>query len=419
MSSAPPIPDDLWPQVPPAAPAALVALIQHYQQRLADLEARLNHNSTNSSKPPSSDPPAVTRAPPQQPAGQKAGGQPGQAQSQRPLVERPDTIGECQPAAGRHGRPPLEGDDPQPLRHPVWDVPPLRPVITDYRRHRLPCPRCGVTTCGKAPTGQDGPRRKAAGVWLTGAYRRSKAQAARWLSELFPIPLCAGPVCATEAEVGPQLRPLVDELLTAARQQPANVDETSRGRRRWLWTIVTAVATVYPLVRGRNRQALLALGGAAYRRVLTGDRHRRYDHLAEERPQLCWAHPRRDFQALVDRGNAGSAMGQEIWAMSGQLWGWWKRVRDGTLTQVRFAGGLHVERAFRVPFRAVLRRGRVCGCARTAGTCRELWRREVALFRFAFVSGVEPTNNAAERAWRHGVLWRKQSHGPKGARGCA
>ncbi len=70
-------------------------------------------------------------------------------------------------------------------------------------------------------------------------------------------------------------------------------------------------------------------------------------------------------------------------------------------------------------FRAVLRRGSVCGCARTAGTCRELLRREVSLFLFAFVSGVEPTNNAAERALRHGVLWRKQSHGPRGERGCA
>jgi transposase len=55
----------------------------------------------------------------------------------------------------------------------------------------------------------------------------------------------------------------------------------------------------------------------------------------------------------------------------------------------------------------------VCGCAKTAGTCRQLLAREVSLFLFAFVNGVEPTNNAAERALRHGVLWRKMSHGPK------
>jgi transposase len=95
---------------------------------------------------------------------------------------------------------------------------------------------------------------------------------------------------------------------------------------------------------------------------------------------------------------------KELLAMSGQMLGWWKRVRDGTLTKVRFAGRLHAQREFRVRFRALLSRGLVCGCAKTAGTCRELQRVEVSMFLFAFVSGVEPTNNAAESALRHGVL---------------
>jgi transposase len=116
---------------------------------------------------------------------------------------------------------------------------------------------------------------------------------------------------------------------------------------------------------------------------------------------------------MVDRNNAGSAIGKELLALSGRMLGWWKRVRDGTLTKVRFAGRLHAQRGFRVRFRAVLARGSVCGCAKTAGTCRELLQGEVSLFLFAFVDGVEPTNNAVERALRHGVLWRKQSHGPK------
>lgn len=99
--------------------------------------------------------------------------------------------------------------------------------------------------------------------------------------------------------------------------------------------------------------------------------------------------------------------------MSGRMLGWWKLVRDGTLTKVRFAGRLHAQRDFRVRFRAVLSRGAACACAKTAGTCRELLRGEVSMFLFAFVNGVEPTNNAAERALRHGVLWRQMSHGPK------
>jgi hypothetical protein len=88
---------------------------------------------------------------------------------------------------------------------------------------------------------------------LTGAYRLSKAKAARLLTDLFSIPLCAGQVCATDAEVGQQSKPVVDELLAVAQQQPAIVDETSMGRRRCLWVMVTAVATVYQIVGGRNR----------------------------------------------------------------------------------------------------------------------------------------------------------------------
>src|SRR6516165_1041626 len=417
MNADPPIPDELWQQIPPAAQAAIRDLIQRFERRLADLEAQLKQNSTNSSKPPSSDPPTLKRSPPKPSSNNNAGGQRGHAKAQRALVDHPDAIHDCKPAACRHCQQPLHGDDPQPLRHQVWDVPPVRPVITEYRRHRLTCLRCGLTTCGSAPAGQDGPRLKAACVLLAGAYRLSKAKAAHLLTDLFAIPLCAGQVCATEAEVGRQLKPVVDELLAAARQQPANVDETSMGRRRWLWVMVTAVATVYQIASGRNRAALRALVGTDYRRVLTSDRHSIYSHLAEGRHQWCWSHLRRDFQAMVDRDDAGSAIGRELLAMSGQMLGWWTRVRDGTLMKVRFAGRLHAQREFRVRFRAVLGRGSACGCAKTAGTCRELLREEVSMFIFAFVDGVEPTNNAAERALRHGVLWRKMSHGAKSVKG--
>lgn len=80
---------------------------------------------------------------------------------------------------------------------------------------------------------------------------------------------------------------------------------------------------------------------------------------------------------------------------------------------------VHAQRDFRVRFRAALERGTLCACAKTAGTCRELLGREVSLFVFAFHAGVEPTNSGAERAVRHRVLWRKQSHGPKSAAGAA
>ena len=79
---------------------------------MAELQQRLNQNSTNSSKPPSSDPPTLKRSPPKTPSTNKVGGQHGHAQAQRALHDRPDRVLECKPTTSRHCRQPLHGDDP-------------------------------------------------------------------------------------------------------------------------------------------------------------------------------------------------------------------------------------------------------------------------------------------------------------------
>jgi transposase len=420
---APTLPPELLADLPPAVLAYirwLEARVAQLEARVADLEAKLNQNSTNSSKPPSADPPGVKRAPPKPKSGKKAGGQPGHPKHERAPVDRPDHVRECKPTACRRCARPLAGDDPEPLRHQVTELPPVTPVVTEYRRHRLKCSKCGVTTCGELPAGvagQDGPRLRAACALLTGAFRLSKTKAARLLTDLFGVPLSPAQVCATEAAVGEQLQPAVAALLDAARGHPANVDETGMGKGRWLWVLVTAVATVFRIAGGRTKRAFLDLVGTTYGSVVTSDRYRAYDHLPDWRHQLCWSHLRRDFQAMIDRQTAGSAVGDELLALSDEMFALWKRVRDGTLTYRRFGGKMHAARDFRTRFREALGRGTGCGCAFTEATCQELLDREISLFVFAFRAGVEPTNNAAERAVRHGVLWRKQSGGPKSAAG--
>src|SRR5215207_2139533 len=220
---SPGLPPELLAGLPPTVVEFIRALLADnaaLRARVAELEAKLNQNSTNSSKPPSSDPPAVKRAPPKAKSGKAAGGQPGHPKHERALVERPDHVHDCRPAACRRCARPLAGDDPDPLRHQVTDLPPVRPVVTEYRRHRLTCPGCGATTCGGLPAGvagRDGPRLRAAGALLTGAFRLSKAQAARLLTDLFAVPFCPAQASATEAAVGRQLQPAVDALLAAAR----------------------------------------------------------------------------------------------------------------------------------------------------------------------------------------------------------
>ena len=139
------------------------------------------------------------------------------------------------------------------------------------------------------------------------------------------------------------------------------------------------------------------------------------DQLGVYERQLCWAHLVRDFQAMVDRGGPGVPIGEELLAFAEDLFHWWYRVRDGTLTRTTLRTYIAQQRHW---LRELLQRGSVCGCAKTAAVCRELQALEPALWTFARVPGVEPTNNAAERALRPAVLWRRRSFGCHSDAGC-
>jgi transposase len=422
MTFEPPIPRTLWDQVPPAAQAALTTLLLRYQQRIdaleqrvRDLEERLGQNSTNSSKPPSSDGPAIKRCPPQ-PKGQRPkGGQRGHPRHSRPLL-LPDHTEHLRPTQCRRCGHTLTGDDPQPLVHQVLELPPLKPVVTEYRRHRLSCPQCQTTTCASLPADVAsetcGPRLQATVALLTGACRLSKRTASWVCQHLLGVPLSPAEVCGIERQVTRALAPAVAQARQHVQTQHANVDETSwrEGRSKgWVWTAVATCVTVFLIRLSRGAAALRDLLGANHDRVVTSDRFTTYEVVPLERRQVCWAHLRRDFQAMIDRGGVGVRIGEDLLLVSDLVFHDWHRVRDGTLRSPTFA--YRVEHWYRPDVLATLEKGAACACVKTAATCRELLAVEPALWTFARVAGVEPTNNAAERALRGPVLWRKGSYG--------
>lgn len=412
--TAPPFPPDVFD----ALPGAVQAYIRLLEARLAELEARLNRDSSNSSRPPSSDPPYAKPAPPKAPSGRRKGGQPGHPRRVRPdlppdtVVElRPDTCGRCHHA--------LTGSDPEPLRHQVIEIPTVRPHVTEYRRHRRLCPHCGKVTCPVLPAaarGGYGPRVQAVCALLAGAYRVGKRGIARLCGDLLGVPISPAAVCDLQRETAAALEPVARAIHAHVAGTPANVDETGwceGAKRGWLWVAVTAGVTAFlvRLSRGRKVLSELIAGSPG---VLTTDRYSAYAHLATERRQVCWAHLRRDFQAMIDRKNAGSAVGSELLLLADLLLGRWKRVRGGTLDRRTFRRSLGWIRS---DVRILLENGLESGCEKTAGVCRELRVIEPALWTFAAVEGVEPTNNAAERALRHAVCWRKTSYGTDSAAG--
>ena len=417
-----PLASDIFDRLPPEAQVYirfLEARVAQLEARLADLEARLNQDSSNSSKPPSSDLPSAKPAPPKVPSSKPKGGQPGHPKRSRPELP-PDEVVELHADACRHCHAPLAGDDPEPLRHQVVEIPPVRPHVTEYRRHRRTCLQCQRVNCPALPAdavGGYGPRVQALCGLLAGAYRIGKRGIAQLLHDLFGVPISPAVVCKLQHKTADALEPVARQAHAHVAGRPANVDETGwrEGRKRgWLWTAVTRSVSVFLLRLSRARAVLAELIPGTVG-VLTTDRYPVYDHLTPEKRQVCWAHLRRDFQAMIDRNNVGSRVGEDLLIHADILLRHWKRVRDGTLTRVGFRrtylGWIRTE------VRALLTRGSACGCAKTAGVCRELLAIEPALYTFAVLEGVEPTNNAAERALRHAVCWRKTSSGTDSAGG--
>jgi len=431
MSIHPPITESLWNTVPNAAQAALLAVfasdrerIAELERRIKDLEARLKLNSTNSSKPPSSDPIGLKRRPPRPPSRRKRGGQPGHRKAFRALVphQKLRSCRDCKPSACRRCGGVLRGADPNPLVHQVAELPKIEPIVDEYRLHRLRCPHCGATTCGVVPqgvpTGDFGPYLQAVLATLAGAYRLSKRQIQQLTTDLFGLSISTGMISKLERQTSRVLEAPYNELATAVhRAAVVHVDETSwrqERRKAWLWATVTAMTTVFTIARNRSAGIAKAVLGTQDGSIAVTDRFSSYDWIAGTSRQVCWSHLRRDFQAMIDRGGPAETVGKRLLRLSKRLFRWWHRIGDqkATWEQLRVA-----MRRLRREVKQALGEGTRCGCATTAGTCAEILRVEESLWTFARVAGIPPTNNAAERAERHAVIWRRISGGTDSAHG--
>ena len=402
-----------------ASTAQLSAQIATLTARVAELEAKLRQDSSNSSRPPSSDGPQHKRGVPREPSQRRRGAQPGHKKHERTILP-PDRSIDHRPPHCQRCRTPLSGDDPDPVIDQVVDLPEVMRHVTHHRRHTLVCPRCQARTTADRPAEAAcgfGPKLQAATAYFGGVGRLGKRAISLLFSDLFDIPMALGSVSKLEARTGDALGTIHDEALGHTRGLDANVDETGwrQGQEKaWLWVAVTASVTVFLIRRNRNRAAFDELVGPKPG-VLTTDRFAVYAHLSSDRRQVCWAHLRRDFQAMIDRRDRGSPIGEDLLMHADILAGHWREAREGTRTRQWFVE--EILPWLREEVNLLLDAGSRLGRNVTARVCRDLLAIEPGLWAFASRAGVEPTNNAAERAVRHAVCWRKTSYGTDSERG--
>lgn len=417
----------------------IAALVQYYErklaaaeERIAVLEDRLNSlqrkTPRNSSVPPGSQHPHDKPVPsPKGKSPRNKGAQPGHPQRTRALIpsENCHEVILLTPSECRHCGAGLGGKDPDPLRHQVWELPEIKPLVTEYQQQRLTCRCCGTSTCAElpsgVPTGQSGPQLIALATLLMAYFRLSKRRTAAFFGMLLNQPCSVGHVVNMQNLGTSALRPCFHELVEALPQQPAvNIDETptkQQTRKAWLWTFVASNFTVFGIRLSRGAGILHDWLGLTYEGVVGCDRARMY--FCFERRQWCWAHLKRDFQAMSElrgsvRATRAAAVGQQLQSLTNELFHHWHRVRDHTLTRTGFKRHAHRLQGL---FYMALEEGQRCGYSPTEATCQELLNHFDILWTFVDHENVEPTNNASERSLRHAVIWRKLSFGTQSVAG--
>jgi transposase len=407
-----------------ATPVAVRVLVTELLQRLARLEARLNQTSQNSSKPPSSDPPQAKPRPAKEPSGRKTGGQPGHEGHSRQLKPerevdhiidvRPEQCGRCGTL--------LLGEDAAPERHQVTDLPRLRPIVTEYRRHCLWCVACGAGTqapwSATMPVGSFGPRVQATVGYLTGRIGASQREVQEILATLCQTEVSVGSIAALEQSVSTALATPVAEAEQYLQRQPVrNADETSwreKRQRLWLWISATPLVTIFRLLKTRGAVGAKEVLGEAVWGIIGTDHYAGYHWIDPRQRQLCWAHLKREFVAWSQRAGETARIGLALLAAEKQFFTLWYRVRDDTLGWADFQMAMLPIMA---QVRTLLQEGAAGADAKAQGACRNLLKREAALWTFVWEADVEPTNNRAERALRRAVLWRRRSFGTQSAAG--
>jgi transposase len=417
-----------WAQTPPAVQEFVLSLIvrvQTLEAEVAALREQLNRNSRNSSQPPSSDGSEVPPKPRRRAkSGRKRGAQPGHQGARRKLVpiEQVKEDHDIKPGVCRRCGHALEGADPEPYRHQVTEIPPVVAEVTEYRLHTLTCPECRAETRAELPEGVPqgafGPRLQAMVSLLSGRYHLSKRDTQGIMDDFFQADVSLGSVPALEQRTSEALREPVEQARQYVKTQPAvNMDETSwreANQKAWLWVAATPLVTVFLIRLSRGGKVAREMLGETFQGIVGSDRWSAYNWLITLLRQFCWAHLLRDFQAFVDRGGESQSIGEALLAQADLMFEWWHKVRDGTMDRATFQVKMQpVQRQVG----QLLHQGTNCDHSKTAGTCRDILKREEALWTFVRIEDVEPTNNLAERQVRPGVLWRKNSFGTQSEAG--
>ncbi len=405
------------------------ARIAELEKRFAELEARLGVNSSNSSVPPSANPLGAPKPVIKKKSGRKRGGQPGHPPHLRELLplERVARFKKFIPkeCESCHASLPAEPgpSDPEPTRFQTIELVETPTEVVEYQGHGRGCPDCGHLTKAVVPSEirahPIGPRLTAAFAYLAGAQGVSKRAVEEISDDMLKAPISLGKISNMEQEVSAALEAPHQEALQAVRDaEVKHADETSwklAGKLCWLWVAAMSGVAAFVIHAKRSCLGLKALLGEKINGILTSDRWSVYASLSAERRQICWAHLKRDFQKVIDRGGDSASLGKRGRNLIKKVFAAWHEFQEGRLTREQLKTKME---PLEFQMNRVLIEGWSGDDPTMARFCAKVLALEEALWTFVTTEGVEPTNNFAERVLRLAVLWRRRSFGCQSEKGC-
>jgi transposase len=401
--SLPSIP--LAPEILSRTPPEVIELLLRLLVRIEELEAKLNQNSSNSNKPPSSDSPFTPKL-----EAPKKPKKPRKRKGHRQQCLRPTELTELHPAHCSCGCREVDEQEPYYI-HQVIELPEIKATVRHIFLYRGWCRACGKTVKAHIPhelrTGF-GPRFCALVAELAAVHGNSRRAVQDFLFSVIGTPVSQGAVQNILDRVSRAVAPHYEAIGEAVRCAPVNhVDETTWKRNKaleWLWLMCNSTAAFFMLHRNRSQAAFHALI-QDWQGILVSDGYVVYQQWAYGR-QSCLAHLIREAKGLSERHNPALSR-PGAWAM--------KELR----LLCRMAKTRPSVGQWNMFYARLIR---LIGLYREqpdeAGRFVRRLQREIdSLWLFLQEQGVCPTNNHAERTLRFAVLWRKRSFGTRVEKG--
>src|SRR5574340_2349 len=397
---------------------ALAGELASLRDKVIILEERLALDSRNSSKPPSSDGPGRGNRAQRRASARKRGAQKGHPGAFRALLPESEVhrVQDCvpPPVCTCGGTVSVRG---RPERHQVFDIPPMRPEVSEYRLYSGVCAGCGAVLPAAlppgVPRGQIGPRALAIIGVLGTRYQMPQLKIRDLLAQLAGLDFSVGAISAAHGKVAAALGAPVDEAARSLGQAAVvHMDETRYGREgssgNWVWAAIQQQLAIYAVLPSRARYVIHDLIGEKPAGVVVSDRYAAYAYVDAQQRQVCWAQLLRDLRRIAERAGEPGRIGRRLLGRGWVMFRWRER---GKTTAEQFA-------PLQQRVRSALERGAAqTDCRRTAATCANILALWPALWGFIAHAGVEPTNNAAEQALRAIVVKRKISGPTRSRRG--